>query len=154
MGINEYIKVGERIKKMRKAKGIKQKDMAKMLGINVSTYANYENGYREPNLDTIFSISNILDVAVDELIGLEQPEIPLDALETEIEWYHSNEDLFDDNISFECLSENDLKKWERYHEILTRSFLKLNIDGKEEAAKRIEELTHIEKYTKKTPTNR
>ena len=42
MGINEIIKVGNNIKKIRKEKNISQKDMAKKLNMPSSTYSNYE----------------------------------------------------------------------------------------------------------------
>lgn len=71
MGINEYIKVGERIKQLRMEKGIKQKDMAEKLGVRISTYSNYENGHREPELDILKNISSILSVSLDDLLGLD-----------------------------------------------------------------------------------
>jgi len=39
----------ERVKKLRKEVGIKQKDMAEALGINHPNYANLENGRYIPN---------------------------------------------------------------------------------------------------------
>lgn len=53
MGINQYIKIGSKIKKARISKGIRQKDMAEKLGLSISTYSNYENNYREPKLDIV-----------------------------------------------------------------------------------------------------
>ena len=77
MGINQYIQIGSRIKEARLAKGIKQNKMAELLGISVSTYSNYENNYREPKLDIIHQICEILGLELDELLGLSQfePEI-------------------------------------------------------------------------------
>lgn len=149
MGVNEYVKIGERIKEMRKAKGIKQKDMAKKLNINVSTYANYENGYREPSLDILFNISDIFNVSVDELIGLELPEVSPEKLEEEAEWYESHKELFNETILLENLSEEESERWEKSYQTLNNSLLLLNLEGKEEAAKRVEELTHIKKYSNK-----
>lgn len=77
MGINQYIQIGSRIKEARLEKGIKQNKMAELLGISVSTYSNYENNYREPKLDIIHQICEILGIELDELLGLSQfePEI-------------------------------------------------------------------------------
>ncbi|MDU6855067.1 MAG: helix-turn-helix transcriptional regulator [Clostridiales bacterium] len=54
--------IGTNIKNLRKQKGIKQKDLAAMLNMPVSTLANYENNKREPNLDTIRDICHALHV--------------------------------------------------------------------------------------------
>ncbi len=69
MGINQYIKIGTRIKEARLAKKIPQKEMARRLSLSVSTYSNYENNYREPKLDLIHKICNELDISLDELLG-------------------------------------------------------------------------------------
>lgn len=69
MGINEFIKIGSRIKELRISKGISQKDMAKMLEINRSTYSNYENDIREPNREVIEKIAEVLEIPVSKLFG-------------------------------------------------------------------------------------
>lgn len=68
MGINDFIQIGTKIKTARKKKGVLQKDMARMLHIPASTYANYEANRREPTIDMICKIADILDVSVDFLI--------------------------------------------------------------------------------------
>ena len=69
MGINQYIKIGSKIKQARISKGIRQKEMAVKLGLSVSTYSNYENNYREPKLDIVEKICCILDMTIDELMS-------------------------------------------------------------------------------------
>ncbi|MDU6274048.1 MAG: helix-turn-helix transcriptional regulator [Clostridiales bacterium] len=56
------MKIGDNIKKLRQQKGIKQKDLAAMLHMPVSTLANYENNKREPSFDTIWDICQALDI--------------------------------------------------------------------------------------------
>lgn len=70
MGVNDYIKVGARIKECRQIKGIKQKEIAAKLGIPISTYANYENDHREPPSETLQLIAELLGTTVTALIGL------------------------------------------------------------------------------------
>ena len=67
MGLNDFIKIGDKLKNLRKEKGISQKDMAKLLNIPYSTYSNYENNNRTPSTDTLFQISKILKVDVSTL---------------------------------------------------------------------------------------
>lgn len=75
MGINEYIKIGNRIKSLRKAKGISQKEMAKRAGIPYSTYSNYENDNREPNKNQLGKIATALGISEVELLGLSTDEV-------------------------------------------------------------------------------
>ncbi|WP_294404013.1 helix-turn-helix domain-containing protein [uncultured Clostridium sp.] len=70
MGINEIIKVGNNIKKIRKEKNISQKDMAKKLNMPSSTYSNYENNNREPNAATLRRIASILNVDLSDLLNI------------------------------------------------------------------------------------
>lgn len=69
MGINDFIKIGSRIKNLRIRKGISQKDMAEMLDIPRSTYSNYENDNREPSIETLEKIASILGINTSDLIG-------------------------------------------------------------------------------------
>ena len=68
MSLNEIIKIGTRIKRIRMDKKISQRAVAEALGIPYSTYSNYENNNREPNHDTLKRIADVLDVSVSYLI--------------------------------------------------------------------------------------
>lgn len=71
MGINEYINIGNAIKELRKSKGITAKKAAEDLKIKYSTYSNYENGNREPNLETLRSIADYYNVTINDMIGFD-----------------------------------------------------------------------------------
>ena len=43
MGINEIIKIGDRLKTLRLSKGLTQAQVAEKIGIPRTTYANYES---------------------------------------------------------------------------------------------------------------
>ena len=64
-------KFNENLKIARERKGISQKDMAESIGVAKSTYSLYESGNREPNVQTIKKISDILNVSADELLGID-----------------------------------------------------------------------------------
>jgi transcriptional regulator with XRE-family HTH domain len=61
--------VGDRIKRLRKDKGLTQEEAAKRLGMVRSTYSNYENGKREPDFETAKKIADFYDKTVDYLLG-------------------------------------------------------------------------------------
>ena len=69
MGLNEYIQVGNRIKEIRKSKGLSQREVAKRLNMAFSTYSNYENNNREPNFETLKRIADVLDVSIAQLVN-------------------------------------------------------------------------------------
>lgn len=46
------------------------KEVADGIGVAKSTYSLYESGNREPNVQTIKKISDVLNVSADELLGL------------------------------------------------------------------------------------
>lgn len=58
-----------RIKEIRKERKLTQKQMAELLGTTERNYQYYESGTREPNLETFASISDILGVSTDYLLG-------------------------------------------------------------------------------------
>lgn len=61
----------ENLKKARLRKGLSQVQLAEQLGVAKSTYSMYESGNREPNVQTIKKIADILNVSTDELLGMD-----------------------------------------------------------------------------------
>ena len=107
MGINVFIKIGRKIKEARIAAKLTQKEMAKKLGLSVSTYSNYENEHREPPLEVIKSICDIggTDLAVLILgTGIKQNnESSVNTLEVSSKNIKENPELFN-NILREVIN--------------------------------------------------
>ena len=61
----------EKLKETRKQKGLKQKEIAKMLNVVESCYANWEQGRTEPNIETIKKLCYILNTTPNELLEYE-----------------------------------------------------------------------------------
>jgi len=61
--------LGELLRKYRKGIRLTQKDVADTLGIDRSTYAYYEGGRSAPPLETLVKLSNMYNVATDDLLG-------------------------------------------------------------------------------------
>lgn len=60
------------LKDLRKAAGYKSaREFAEAVGINPSTYANYEHGSREPGLEQAASIARALGCSIDDIVGSE-----------------------------------------------------------------------------------
>lgn len=61
--------IGERIKTTRKAQGLSQQQLGKLLGVSSSMIGQYEIGHRNPKLETLERIADALSVTVPYLIG-------------------------------------------------------------------------------------
>lgn len=61
--------LSDRLKTLRTEKGIKQKDVANILGITTSAYGFYEQGKRTPTIEVLLSLSQYYKVSLDWLIS-------------------------------------------------------------------------------------
>ena len=64
--------LAKNLKQLRLEKHLSQKDISNALNIAVSTYANWEQGRRDPSLDDLVKITNYLEVSSDFLLGREE----------------------------------------------------------------------------------
>ena len=78
MGVNEldYVRIGQRIRDARVAKGWPQSELAFRAGLNSAYVSHIETGKTKLALPTIVKIANALSVSVDELLcdSLEQAQ--------------------------------------------------------------------------------
>lgn len=62
-------KLAERLKTIRKAKGLSQKDLSRLLNVSQPAIAKWESGSREPCLDDLIKLADILGESTDFLLG-------------------------------------------------------------------------------------
>ncbi|GLO68370.1 MULTISPECIES: helix-turn-helix domain-containing protein [Oceanobacillus] len=110
---NQFAK---RIKYLREAKNWSKKELVEMLSINLSTYANWEYGIREPDFDTLIEISKIYNVSADFLLGITNDDyISKEKFLSEI----SNETLINWYVKIgETGSEKDLEKLYQIYKLI------------------------------------
>ncbi|MED4840262.1 helix-turn-helix transcriptional regulator [Weizmannia sp. CD-2023] len=60
---------GKRLSALRKQKGLSQYELADKLGYSRGQIANYEQGKREPDYETLQKIADFFDVTTDYLLG-------------------------------------------------------------------------------------
>jgi len=58
-----------RLKELREEKGLSQEQLGKEIGFKHNTICNWENGTREPDIDTIEKLCNFFGVSADYLLG-------------------------------------------------------------------------------------
>lgn len=56
----------------RKQKKLSQKDLAERLGVKHNTISSWENGTNSVDIESLFLISEILDIPINELYGVEK----------------------------------------------------------------------------------
>lgn len=62
------------LKRLRIAKNLYQKDIAKKLNISTDTYGAWERGNNEPSIDIIKKLANLFNVSIDYLLGNEEED--------------------------------------------------------------------------------
>ena len=64
--------VGENITKIRKEKKLTQKALGKLCGMSEAQIGQYENGLRNPKMETLEKIANALDISYFELLDISE----------------------------------------------------------------------------------
>lgn len=63
------IKFAERLRGLRIEKGMKQREMAGFMGIQLRSYQHYESGERRPDYEGLVALADYFDVTTDYLLG-------------------------------------------------------------------------------------
>lgn len=101
--------VGENLKKIREKNGFTQEKLAKAIGLNRSTYSNYESGIRDIPYDVVERISNLLGFEA-YLLYEDTPQFENEMLTT--------------SFRVDMLEDKDLLEIERFRDIV-KSYLKI-----------------------------
>lgn len=67
--VDKILKLGERLKELRQERGLSQRELAAVFGLNSVTYLHYEKEQRQPPLELLFKFASYFDVTIDYLLG-------------------------------------------------------------------------------------
>jgi methanogenic corrinoid protein MtbC1 len=107
--------ISKNIKVLRQKHHMNQKDLAKLLEVSQSSIAHYENGDRQPTIESLMKMASFFKTSVDELIGhkLEITSEPIDPPSFKKDLVHflleRDEESFNDRIAYLFKTEKDLK---------------------------------------------
>lgn len=59
----------EKLKQLRKEKGLTQEEIANIIGVSKNTVSRYELGSREPDFETLNKLAEIFSCTTDYLLG-------------------------------------------------------------------------------------
>ena len=114
----------EKLRKAREQAGLSQAELARRSGLSRAAISRYESGERSiVSYDTFHALAQALGVDTIELY------------EDDVQIYETKEEA----NKAEALSKKENK--------LIDSFRRLNATGQTEAVNRVEEMTHVPKYT-------
>ena len=137
--------VAENIKRIRKEKGLTQKQLGEKCKMSESTLRQYELGFRNPKLQTLAKIAAALDVSANDLLESSLDGTPLYEVFKDVSISDSPEGRRYINSELTIQVED----WQQIDIELVKTFKKLNEAGKTKAIERISELTEIPRYTQK-----
>lgn len=82
------IRIGENIKRLRKAKNVTQEQIAEVLGISVTAVSKWERNETYPDITLLFPLAHYFEVSLDELMGYDEEKIQAEIAKT-LEDYRS-----------------------------------------------------------------
>ena len=63
-------KFKDNLKELRLEKQLGQVELAKSIGVSKGVISLWENGLREPNMQSLIALAQFFGVSIDELVGL------------------------------------------------------------------------------------
>ena len=145
--------IAQSIKKSREEQGLTQKALADKMGVTPVLISQYENGKRNPKIETLRKIADALGMSVTDLVGSDNMRIVLlseEACSLEEELLLSRVAL--EKAKRQQTSDFKFTKSEKSFNKLLTSFEQLNSTGQQKAAEQVELLTKIPEYKKKDAT--
>lgn len=134
--------IGKKILNLRTEKNLTQKRLADMCGFSQSALNLWENEKRQPKIEHLQKISTALEVPIWTLLGMSKQ----DALLAYGSDYYNKTDYETSELS--KIIKKDIICETQFNN-LKNAYNSLNVLGRQEALKRVEELTEIPRYTKK-----
>lgn len=65
---------GLRIRQLRESRNMSQEELGRRVGRSKPVISSYENNIKTPTLEVLISISNVFNVSLDYLVGIEKKE--------------------------------------------------------------------------------
>lgn len=65
----DYYKIGQQIRKLRKAHGLSQEELAEKVNISITHMSHIETGNTKLSLPVFLDIAEALEVSTDDLLG-------------------------------------------------------------------------------------
>lgn len=104
-------KLINRLKELRKEKGLTQIELAKLLNVSDRSVGFYETGERDPDTDTLKLLADFFNVSIDYLL-----------CRTNNRYFESNETKVFHNLDVSGLPDEAIKQVEDYIEFVKQKY--------------------------------
>lgn len=94
--MDNRILLGKRIRELRKKKGLKQEDLAELVGLEPTSISNIENGYNYPTIQNLEKIVNVLESSFVEIFKFSKHKEVKDLMDEIIVMLNKNPDKTQD----------------------------------------------------------
>ena len=101
----------ERIKQLRKKKGISQSELAELIGVKNNTVSTWERGTRKPDFEALNLLSNYFEVSFEYILGSSDKE------ETRVK--PTQDEL--DQLALSALADDLYDNMKKYCQLSTKS---------------------------------
>lgn len=102
---------GEKLYRLRVARGIYQKQLAAYLQVSVGTISNYENGIHYPDLQTLCKLATYFHVSTDYLLDRTEYLSPIEDLNHQLVNQYTTGSIVNTIIELSPESRRDLVKY-------------------------------------------
>lgn len=109
---------GQNLAKIRKSRKLSQYDLAEKMGFSRGQIANYEQGTRQPDFETLQKFADFFEVSTDYLLGRTDNPNPIQDLAA-----HRSDDHMDD------LPEEAIREVENFKAFIRSKYGKQNNKG-------------------------
>ena len=124
--------ISERLKDLRKKKGLTQAELAKKVGLSIATIQGYEQGKYEPKYENLCNLAIALDAGILDLVNKEE--------------FKKMEDIRVQEIMQEQLKSGRIRMIENKEMLIIGNYSKLNDVGKNKLLEYSEDLAGNPKY--------
>ena len=69
------IRIGENIKRLRKAKGFTQEQLAELMNVSCAAVSKWESSDTYPDITLIFPLASLFEISIDELMGYDSARV-------------------------------------------------------------------------------
>lgn len=96
------MELGKLLAKLRKDKGVLQKEVATYLNVTVATISNYEKGVHAPDLNTLIMLADFFDVSTDYLLQRTEYKSSIDTLNRKLSADYTVSDLMNTIVELDA----------------------------------------------------
>lgn len=88
------MRIGEKLKLLRKIKGYTQEELAEKLFISRKAYANLENNSTKIDLDRLKNIATVYEIELEDILNLNEGQVFTNCFNNNVNGFLSSENVY------------------------------------------------------------